>query len=194
MRRTGQLFRALLACLLAVAFLSGTGATAARWYDARTVAAGAQVHTGQLDLEQGPTTMTVTRPGPDGTTTSFPLGSKALVVGDTVTITTAATVHARGTTLAATLALDLTGLTTAPGSAALRTELTRGMTVTSDGAPLTPSDGQVSWPVTAADDGATRTVTITLPLRADRDGQAWGAELQGQTLTPGALRWTLTQD
>ncbi|MEE6274206.1 hypothetical protein [Georgenia wangjunii] len=193
-----RLLRAAAAGALALVLLSGTSASYALWSD--TVAAGSgQIASGALRLEQQPMTITLERPAADGTVTSqdvtTTLSARRLAAGDTVVYRVPVRVVARGDLLTATLALDTTGLV-GPGSstelaAAVRTSTS--VALTGAGTPVTGT--AASRRITPADDGGTvlATVRLTIPA-APAAGQDWAGRLQQQTLAPGAVRWSLTQN
>ncbi|MPV37979.1 TasA family protein [Georgenia subflava] len=191
----GHLVRACVAGVLAIGLLGGGAGTYAAWSDTETHAG--RVAAGELGLDAGSTTIAVIRPSADGSAPATLPGDAPLVAGDTLRITTEVTVRARGTSLAATLLLDLDGLfgTQAPELAeVLRRDLVVDVEMRGPSGSVRQAPAGGPWSVTEADHGATVTATIetTLPATAP-DGAAWGTALQGRS-TAGAVRWSLTQE
>lgn len=186
-----RLAQATAAAALAVVLLSGTGGTMAAWSD--SVERGpVTVSSGRLVLDQGATDAVVLRTGQDGTQ-ELPVATP-LVPGDVVRVTSTVVVRAEGDALRARLGLDHSAL----GATVADVRLPVAVSVHSSLA----SAGEDAWIVTAADDGTavTAVVEVTVPVTTDgRDPAAdrtnwWGERLQHQTLHPGAVRWTLTQE
>ena len=185
-----RLVRVAAAGAVGIALLSGGGGSYAGWFDTETIS-GAQVTSGQLRLEQQAMSVTLhrtvngQRTARDVTST---LGAERLVGGDGLTFTVPVRLVLEGNTLTATLALDASTIAGSGSSAALRDAMVGGMTVTID-RELPRSDvTPASWVVTPEQhNGAvvTATVAMTVPT---------GSGVQGQTLTPGAIRWSLTQN
>ncbi|WP_164737377.1 alternate-type signal peptide domain-containing protein [Georgenia sp. SYP-B2076] len=184
-----RLVRAAVAGVVGLALLSGGGGSYAEWFDTATMG-GATVTSGQLLLEQQAMSVTLTRTANGATTSQDVTGGLAaqrLIGGDTLTFTVPVKLLVQGDTLTATLTLDTSAIAGHDSSAALRDAMVRGMTVRINQA-LTPVPGTPrSWTVTPAQHNTvvTATITTTVPTSGGT---------QGQTLTPGAITWSLTQN
>ncbi|MFD1507174.1 alternate-type signal peptide domain-containing protein [Georgenia yuyongxinii] len=179
---TAKAVRGLVA-IAAVVFLLSSGLGSTALWSAQALMPTGQVTSGQLRLEQEPMTITLTR---DGTTTdlSTTLGQQALRPGDVLTYRVPVTPVLQGTSLEATLALDVSGLVVG----ALRDVVGKpAVTVQTDPRGLL-STSSGPWNVTPALNRSrvTGIITVTIPATA-------GSALQGQTLDPGNITWTLTQ-
>ncbi|GAA1753286.1 hypothetical protein [Kocuria aegyptia] len=187
---TGRALAAAAASLLALTLLGNSLGTAARWSDAAPLETQA-VSTGTLDVTLEPARATLHRTDLDPATGAVARGTtdltgaaealSALAPGDTVVVTTRATLDVEGTNLTATLTVD-------PGVPAGSAVVPRVELVPAPGAlPPSPGPGTSSWTVTAAHDGAAYDVTVAYEVAPDPSAQ-------GVTVEPGPLTVTLAQN
>lgn len=186
----GRALAAAAASLLALTLLGNGLGTAARWSDVAPLETQA-VSTGSLDVVLAPARTTLEHTDVDPATGAVGRGTTdltgtadtlaALAPGDTVVVTTRATLDVEGTNLTATLTVD-------PAVPAGGTVVPRVDLVPVSGAlPLSPGPGPASWTVTAAQDGATYDITVAYDVSADPSAQ-------GTTVEPGPLTVALTQN
>jgi alternate signal-mediated exported protein len=185
---TARALAAAAASLLALTLLGNSLGTVARWSDAAPLETRA-VSTGALDVALEPARATLHHTDLDPATGAVRRESadlpgaadalSALAPGDTVVVTTRATLDVEGTNLTATLTVD-------PGVPAGSAVVPRVELVPVSGA-LPPSPAPSSWTVTSAHDGAAYDVTVSYEVSPD-------PAAQGTTVEPGPLTVVLTQN
>ncbi|HEY5221607.1 MAG TPA: alternate-type signal peptide domain-containing protein [Microbacteriaceae bacterium] len=193
-----KLTKGAIAGAAGIALLLGGAGSFALWNGSASASAG-QIQSGALSVAKTGNTDGTWQNTPNGSSTpaSVTISSFKAVPGDTLTFTQKLDVTAIGDNLTATLAVDPTSIvanaTNPTASAALRTALLQGMTVSIASLPANIVAGGTANTFTVTNATAPQTVTVVVTLPFPR-GTAGDNTTQAGSVNLSSLAFTLTQN